>query len=125
MWMNYCNFGNIKSETMQISCAGWLCCFAWTFVTLWLSWWCLVKGLNINLFGECQILLCAFLILALQIEKLWTNLLTCVQTRHCGSYNSDLLTVMSPLLVCLILIIMYMYLYCYLLVLRNKKTMFL
>jgi len=33
-----------------------------------------------------------------KIEKLWVDLLTCVQTRHGGPYNSDFLTVMSPLL---------------------------
>ncbi|KAJ7390049.1 DNA-binding protein rif1 [Desmophyllum pertusum] len=33
-----------------------------------------------------------------KIEKLWTDMLTCVQSRHCGPYNSDLLAVMSPLL---------------------------
>lgn len=33
-----------------------------------------------------------------KIEKLWVDLLTCVQTRHGGPYDSDFLTVMSPLL---------------------------
>ena len=34
-----------------------------------------------------------------QLEKLWADILTCVQSRHCGPYNSDLLAIMSPLLV--------------------------
>lgn len=34
-----------------------------------------------------------------QLEKLWTDILTCIQSRHCGPYNSDLLTIMAPLLV--------------------------
>lgn len=34
-----------------------------------------------------------------QLEKLWADILTCIQSRHCGPYNSDLLTIMSPLLV--------------------------
>ncbi|KAL9968125.1 hypothetical protein ACROYT_G026458 [Oculina patagonica] len=33
-----------------------------------------------------------------KIEKLWADILTCIQSRHCGPYNSDLLAVMSPLL---------------------------
>lgn len=40
-----------------------------------------------------------------QLEKLWADILTCVQSRHCGPYNSDLLTIMSPLLVCIRLIL--------------------
>ena len=35
-----------------------------------------------------------------QIEKLWSDILTCIQSRHGGPYNSDLLSIMSPLLVC-------------------------
>ncbi|XP_022791524.1 telomere-associated protein RIF1-like isoform X3 [Stylophora pistillata] len=33
-----------------------------------------------------------------KIEKLWSDILTCLQSRHGGPYNSDLLSVMSPLL---------------------------
>ena len=58
-------------------------------------------------------------IVLFQIEKLWNDLLTCVQSRHCGPYNSDLLTVLSPLLVWL----NFMHLHLFLLVLiKRKKT---